>query len=62
LLSPIARPELATDGIAVGGSALALFWPGAFAFGPPGVLGPYWQETFGVDRGAVDGADPSDSA
>ncbi len=39
--------------LAVAGSALALFWPGAFAFGLPGVLGPHWQETFGVGRGAV---------
>jgi len=39
--------------LAVAGSALALFWPGAFAFGMPGVLGPHWQEAFGVGRGAV---------
>ena len=39
--------------LAVAGSALALFWPGAFAFGLPGVLGPHWQEAFGVGRGAV---------
>ena len=35
------------------GSALALFWPGALAFGIPGVLGEHWQEAFSVGRGAV---------
>lgn len=35
------------------GSALALFWPGAFAFGLPGVLGPHWQAAFSAGRGAV---------
>lgn len=35
------------------GSALALFWPGAFAFGLPGVLSQHWQQVFGVGRGAV---------
>ena len=30
-----------------------MFWPGALAFGYPGVLGPRWQEMFGVGRGAV---------
>jgi len=39
--------------LAVAGGALALFWPGAFAFGLPGVLGPHWQQAFGVGRGAV---------
>jgi MFS transporter, OFA family, oxalate/formate antiporter len=38
---------------AVAGSALAMFWPGALAFGYPGVLGARWQEMFGVGRGAV---------
>jgi MFS transporter, OFA family, oxalate/formate antiporter len=38
-----------------GGAALffcsvAVFWPGAIIFGLPGVLGPYWQEAFGVGR------------
>jgi OFA family oxalate/formate antiporter-like MFS transporter len=30
-----------------------MFWPGALAFGFPGVLGPYWQDTFKVGRGAT---------
>lgn len=41
-------------GIAVlTGSALATFWPGALAFGYPGVLGPYWREAFGVGTAAT---------
>ncbi|MDO9534248.1 MAG: MFS transporter [Bacillota bacterium] len=31
----------------------AIFWPGALIFGFPGVMGPYWQEMFGVGRGAI---------
>ncbi len=38
-----------------GGAALffcsvAAFWPGGIIFGLPGVLGPWWQEAFGVGR------------
>lgn len=39
--------------LAVIGSAGAIFWPGAFIFGYPGVMGPLWQQRFGVGRGAV---------
>ena len=39
--------------VAVLGCALAIFWPGALIFGFPGVMGPYWQETFGVGKGAI---------
>ena len=39
--------------VAVLGCALAIFWPGALIFGFPGVMGPYWQEMFGVGRGAI---------
>lgn len=39
--------------VAVIGSSLAIFWPGAFIFGYPGVMGPYWQEMFGVGRGPI---------
>jgi OFA family oxalate/formate antiporter-like MFS transporter len=39
--------------MAVAGSALSLFWPGSLAFGLPGVLGQYWQDEFGVGRGAT---------
>ena len=35
------------------GSSLATFWPGALAFGYPGVLGPYWRETFQVGTAAT---------
>lgn len=45
------RPR--TGVLAVAGSALALFWPGAFAFGLPGVLSQHWQQTLGMGRGAV---------
>lgn len=31
----------------------AMFWIGTFVFGLPGVMAPYWQESFGVGRGAV---------
>jgi len=39
--------------LAVIGSAGAIFWPGAFIFGYPGVMGPLWQQRFGVGRGAI---------
>ena len=39
--------------LAVIGSAAAIFWPGAFIFGYPGVMGPLWQQRFGVGRGAI---------
>lgn len=39
--------------LAVIGSSLATFWPGALAFGYPGVLGPYWRETFQVGSAAT---------
>ena len=38
---------------AVVGSAVAIFWPGAFIFGFPGVMAPYWQESLHVGRGAI---------
>ena len=33
--------------------ACAIFWPGAFIFGFPGVMRQYWQETFNVGSSAV---------
>ncbi len=33
--------------------SIAIFWPGAFIFGFPGVMAPYWQQSFGVGRGAI---------
>lgn len=38
---------------AVIGSSIAIFWPGAFIFGFPGVMAPYWKETFQVGQGAL---------
>lgn len=38
---------------ALASSCAAIFWPGAFIFGFPGVMGAYWQQRFGVDRGDV---------
>ncbi len=35
------------------GCSAAIFWPGAFIFSFPGVMAPYWQETFDVGKGAV---------
>jgi OFA family oxalate/formate antiporter-like MFS transporter len=34
-------------------SCAAIFWPGGFIFSLPGLLGPHWQQTFLVGRGAV---------
>jgi len=39
--------------IAVIGCCLAIFWPGVFSFGFPGVMAPVWQEMFSVGRGAT---------
>jgi OFA family oxalate/formate antiporter-like MFS transporter len=33
----------------------AIFWPGAFIFGFPGVMAQYWQHTLQVDRAAIGG-------
>lgn len=35
--------------------ACAIFWPGAFIFGFPGVLRQHWQQAFAVGGGAVGG-------
>ena len=35
--------------------ACAIFWPGSFIFGFPGVLRQHWQQTFGASGGAVGG-------
>jgi len=40
-------------GWALAGSCGAIFWPGAFIFSLPGVLGETWQSSFGVGRAAV---------
>lgn len=32
------------------GCSLAVFWSGCIAFGYPGVMGPYWQQLFGVGQ------------
>ena len=39
--------------LAVAGSSIAIFWPGAFIFGFPGVMGPLWQRMFHVGRGPI---------
>jgi OFA family oxalate/formate antiporter-like MFS transporter len=39
--------------LAVVGSSLAIFWPGALIFGFPGVMAPHWQDMFHVGRGAI---------
>ena len=39
--------------LAVFGSALCIFWPGALIFGYPGVMAAYWQGVFHVGRGAI---------
>ena len=37
--------------LALLGCCLTVFWPGAIAFGYPGVMGTYWQERFHVGAG-----------
>jgi OFA family oxalate/formate antiporter-like MFS transporter len=32
---------------------MVVFWPGAFIFGFPGTMAPYWQEVFGVGQAQV---------
>jgi len=39
--------------LSVIGSSVAIFWPGAFIFGFPGVVGHYWQMMFQVGRGPI---------
>jgi len=42
-----------TGPTALAGSCATIFWPGAFVFGLPGVLAPYWQAAFGANPGAI---------
>ncbi len=45
---------LRTSGLrALIGCAASLFWSGAFIFGFPGVMAPYWKHQFGVSQGAI---------
>jgi OFA family oxalate/formate antiporter-like MFS transporter len=46
-------PKLQTGAAAFIACCVAIFWPGAFIFGFPGVLAPYWQQTFEVGRAEV---------
>lgn len=39
--------------LAVAGCSVAIFWPGAFIFGFPGVMAPYWKDQFQVGQGAL---------
>jgi MFS transporter, OFA family, oxalate/formate antiporter len=39
--------------LAVIGSSIAIFWPGAFIFGFPGVMGSYWERIFHGGHGAI---------
>ena len=39
--------------LALVGSSIAIFWPGAFIFGFPGVMGPYWERMFHVGKGPI---------
>ena len=39
--------------ISLAASCMAIFWPGVFIFGFPGIMAPYWQTTFDVGRGEV---------
>src|SRR5512143_217579 len=46
-------PKPLKNAVAFIACSVAIFWPGAFIFGFPGVLGPYWQQTFEVGRTEV---------
>jgi len=49
-------PVQAKGGLPVlAASCLAIFWPGAFIFGFPGVMARHWQQVLQVDRAAVGG-------
>jgi OFA family oxalate/formate antiporter-like MFS transporter len=39
--------------VAIVGCSVAIFWPGAFIFGFPGVMASHWQEAFQVGKGAI---------
>ncbi len=39
--------------IAIIACSASIFWVGAFVFGFPGVMAPYWQQTLQVGRGAI---------
>ncbi len=39
--------------ISLAASCMAIFWPGVFIFGFPGIMAPYWQKMFDVGRGEV---------
>ena len=39
--------------LALIGSSVAIFWPGALIFGFPGVMAPIWKDMLGVGRGAI---------
>jgi OFA family oxalate/formate antiporter-like MFS transporter len=39
--------------VAAVGCCTAIFWPGAFVFGFPGVMGRYWQMMFHVGKGPI---------
>ena len=46
-------PGKRTALLAVLGSCIAIFWPGALTFGFPGVMAPIWQEMFHAGRAAT---------
>lgn len=39
--------------LSVIGSSEAIFWPGAFIFAFPGVMGSHWEMMFHVGRGPI---------
>ena len=48
-------PKKKTRSLVLIACAGAIFWPGAFVFGFPGLFRQYWQQTFGAKAGAVGG-------
>lgn len=47
-------PKIARSYVLIA-SACAVFWPGSFIFGFPGMLRQHWQQAFNADGGAVGG-------
>ncbi len=46
-------PEKSGRALILISCACAIFWPGAFFFGYPGVMSRHWQEAFNVCRSEI---------
>lgn len=50
---PVDRATHSGGAAALAAACASIFWPGAFIFAFPGVMGPHWQDLFHVSRAAV---------